>query len=192
MQGEQNSAAANPQRSISFNQNGVSRLLNNTRIDGSSVNYPWLPTNIVYVPPAEGIETVNVATNSYNAEQGLAGGAEVNVSIKSGTNEFHGAGWIFNTDSHFFAQNFFHPTPQNNLGAPRIQWPPAWNLNRGPASYDHTHNFQAFFSSGKPLWERAQMDAKWCRCAVAWRLDSERHTERGKWCTHLCYTEHGK
>ena len=114
LQGEQNSQAANPQRSISYNQNGVSRLLNNTRIDGSSVNYPWLPTNIVYVPPADGIETVNVVTNSYNAEQGLAGGAEVNVSIKSGTNQLHGAGWIFNTDSRFFAQNFFHPTPQNN------------------------------------------------------------------------------
>jgi Carboxypeptidase regulatory-like domain/TonB dependent receptor len=114
MQGEQNSAAANPQRSISFNQNGVSRLLNNTRIDGSSVNYPWLPTNIVYVPPAEGIETVNVATASFNADQGLAGGAAVNVSIRSGTNDFHGGAWIFNTASHFFAQNFFHPTPQNN------------------------------------------------------------------------------
>jgi hypothetical protein len=114
MQGEQNSAAGNPQRAISFNTNGVSRLENNTTIDGSSDNYSWLPTNIVYVPPQEGIETVNVVTNSYNAEQGLAGGAEVNVITKSGTNEFHGSGWIFNTDSHFFAQNFFHPTPQNN------------------------------------------------------------------------------
>ncbi|MBV9674692.1 MAG: carboxypeptidase regulatory-like domain-containing protein, partial [Acidobacteriaceae bacterium] len=114
MAGEQNSAAANPQRSISFNQNGVSRTQNNTRIDGSTVTYPWLPTNIVYVPPAEAIETVNVVTNSYNAEQGLAGGAAVNVTIKSGTNDFHGVGWIFNTDSHFFAQNFFHLTPQNN------------------------------------------------------------------------------
>lgn len=114
MAGEQNSAAANPQRAISFNQNGVSRTQNNTRIDGSMVTYPWLPTNIVYVPPAEAIETVNVVTNSYNAEQGLAGGAAVNVTIKTGTNDFHGVGWIFNTDSHFFAQNFFHTTPQNN------------------------------------------------------------------------------
>ncbi|HEV2664262.1 MAG TPA: carboxypeptidase-like regulatory domain-containing protein, partial [Blastocatellia bacterium] len=42
--GEENSAAGNPQRSISYNVNGVSRLQNNTRIDGSSVIYPWLPT----------------------------------------------------------------------------------------------------------------------------------------------------
>ncbi|MBV8827607.1 MAG: TonB-dependent receptor [Acidobacteriaceae bacterium] len=109
-----NSAAADPGRSFTVNVNGVSRLQNNTRIDGSSITYPWLPANIVYVPPAEAIETVNVVTNSFNAEQGLAGGSEVNVTIKSGTNDFHGSGWIFNTDSHFFAQNFFHPTPQNN------------------------------------------------------------------------------
>ncbi len=109
-----NSAAADPGRSFAINVNGVSRLQNNTRIDGSSITYPWLPTNIVYQPPTEAIDTVNVVTNAFNAEQGLAGGAEVNVTIKSGTNGYHGSGWIFNTDSHFFAQNFFHQTPQNN------------------------------------------------------------------------------
>ena len=56
MQGEQNSAAGSPQRSISFNVNGVSRLQNNTRIDGASVVYPWLPTNTAYVPTAEAIQ----------------------------------------------------------------------------------------------------------------------------------------
>lgn len=65
--GPQNSAAADPGRSISVNVNGVSRLQNNTRIDGSSITYPWLPTNIVYQPPAEAIEAVNVVTNAYNA-----------------------------------------------------------------------------------------------------------------------------
>ncbi len=82
-------------------------------IDGSSVTYPWLPTNIAYVPPAEAIETVNVVTNAFNAEQGLAGGAAVNVIIKSGTNALHGSGWIFDTNSHFKARNFFQTTPQN-------------------------------------------------------------------------------
>jgi hypothetical protein len=39
----------------------------------------------------------------------------------------------------------------NVLGPPRIQWPGAWNLNRGPASYDHTHNFQTYFSLESPF-----------------------------------------
>ena len=74
MAGEQNSAAGSPQRSISFNVNGVSRLQNNTKLDGASVVYPWLPTNTAYVPSSEAIEEVSIVTNSYNAEQGLAGG----------------------------------------------------------------------------------------------------------------------
>jgi hypothetical protein len=114
MQGEQNSAAGSPQRSISFNVNGVSRLQNNTRIDGAGVIYPWLPTNTAYVPTAEAIQEVNIATNSFDAEQGLAGGAAINVQIKSGTNEYHGAGWIYDTNSTFGkARNYFQTTPQN-------------------------------------------------------------------------------
>jgi hypothetical protein len=113
MQGEQNSAAGSPQRSISFNVNGVSRLQNNTRIDGASVIYPWLPTNTAYVPPAEGIQTVNIVTNSFDAEQGLAGGAAINLILKSGTNEIHGAGWVYDTNSALRARNYFQTTPQN-------------------------------------------------------------------------------
>jgi len=115
LQGEQNSAAGSPQRSISFNVNGVSRLQNNTRIDGASVIYPWLPTNTAYVPPTEAIQEVNIVTNSMDAEQGLAGGAAINVIMKSGTNEFHGAGWVYDTNSALRARNFFQAAsqPQN-------------------------------------------------------------------------------
>ncbi len=113
MYGEQNSDAGNPQRSISVNVNGVSRLQNNTKLDGASIVYPYLPTNTVYVPSTEAIETVNIVTNAFNAEQGMAGGAAVNLTIKSGTNDFHGTAWIFNIDSKFKARNFFQTTPQN-------------------------------------------------------------------------------
>ena len=110
--GEDNSAAGNPQRSISYNVNGVSRLQNNTKIDGASIIYPWLPTNTVYVPPAEAIQEVNIVTNAFDAEQGLAGGAAINVSIKSGGNDFHGAGWGYNTNSRFRSRRFFQAANQ--------------------------------------------------------------------------------
>ena len=112
--GEDNSAAGNPQRSISYNVNGVSRLQNNTRIDGASIIYPWLPTNTVYVPPAEAIQEVNIVTNAFDAEQGLAGGAAINVSIKSGGNDFHGAAWGYNTNSRFRSRRFFQAANQVN------------------------------------------------------------------------------
>jgi outer membrane receptor protein involved in Fe transport len=111
LQGEQNSAAGSPQRSISFNVNGVSRLQNNTKLDGASIQYPWLPTNTAYVPSSEAIQEVSIVTNSYNAEQGLAGGAAINVVIKSGTNDFHGTAWGYNNDSSRRARNFFSTSP---------------------------------------------------------------------------------
>lgn len=113
--GEENSAAGNPQRSISYNVNGVSRLQNNTKIDGASVIYPWLPTNTVYVPPAEAIQEVNIVTNAFDAEQGLAGGAAVNVTIKSGGNDFHGAFWGYDTNSRFQSRRFFQPVNQTKI-----------------------------------------------------------------------------
>jgi hypothetical protein len=113
--GEENSAAGNPQRSVSYNVNGVSRLQNNTKIDGASVIYPWLPTNTVYVPPAESIQEVNIVTNAFDAEQGLAGGAAVNVTIKSGTNALHGVGWGYDTNSAFLSRRFFQPVNQKDI-----------------------------------------------------------------------------
>src|SRR6266576_2898456 len=112
---EDNSAAGNPQRSMSFNINGVSRLQNNTKIDGSSVIYPWLPGNTVYVPPSEAIQEVNIVTNAFDAEQGLAGGAAINVSIKTGGNDFHGVGWGYDTNSRFLSRRYFQPTNQAKI-----------------------------------------------------------------------------
>ena len=130
-QGEANSVAGSPQRAISFSANGISSWQNQTRIDGSPVQYTWLPTNTSYVPSAEAIEEVSVVTNSYNADLGMAGGAAVNVVVKSGTNEFHGAGWVYDTNSALRARNAFQTTPDNpknivmqyggNLGGPIIK-----------------------------------------------------------------------
>jgi hypothetical protein len=104
---ELHSDAGNPQRAMGTNVNGVSYSNNNTRLDGATVSYPWLPHIVAYVPPADAIETVNVVSNSFNAEQGMAGGSAINVSIKSGTNEFHGSLHEFHTNSALKARNFF-------------------------------------------------------------------------------------
>ena len=105
---ELHSDAGNPQRAMGTNANGVSYSNNNTRIDGATVSYPWLPHIVAYVPPAESIQTVNVVTNAFDAEQGMAGGAAMNVTIKSGTNQFHGSAWEFHNNSALKARNYFY------------------------------------------------------------------------------------
>ena len=102
------SEAGNPQGSLATNVNGASYNNNNTRIEGTSDLYPWLPEIAAYIPPTEAIQTVNVVTASFDAEQGMAGGSVVNVFIKSGTNQFHGSAWEYNQISALKARNYFY------------------------------------------------------------------------------------
>ena len=107
----QNSLVSNGGEDLVAEVNGTTKSTNNTRIDGASNTNVWLPQHSAYVPPLESIESVNVATNSMDAEQGQAGGAAVNVTIKSGTNDFHGVGFEYNTDSAIQARNVFYNSP---------------------------------------------------------------------------------
>jgi hypothetical protein len=122
------SSSGNPAGSVSYNVNGATAYGNNTKVDGASDIYPWQPQNVMMVPPAESVEAVSVVTNSFDAEQGAAAGAAINVTLKSGTNQFHGAAWEYHTNSDLKARNFFYygaNNPKNilnqfglNLGGP--------------------------------------------------------------------------
>jgi hypothetical protein len=105
---EAHSDAGNPQRSMVTQSNGMPQSGNNTKLDGATISYPWLPRLVAYLPPVEAIETVNVVSSSFDAEQGMAGGAAMNVTIKSGTNELHGAAWEYHTNSQLKARNYFY------------------------------------------------------------------------------------
>jgi hypothetical protein len=106
------SVPTNPSRALAFNVNGASRSSNNTRIDGASSTLIQLPHVVAYVPSLESIETVNVVTNSFDAEQGLAGGAAISVQTKSGTNNVHGALFEYHTNQHLKAKPFILPAGQ--------------------------------------------------------------------------------
>src|SRR5713226_5144009 len=115
---EAHSVPSNPSRALVFNVNGASRSSNNIRIDGVSTTNVWLPHVAAYVPALESLETVNVVTSSFDAEQGLAGGSVINVQIKSGTNALHGAAYEYHNDQHVLANSFFDP-PGTSKGKSR-------------------------------------------------------------------------
>jgi hypothetical protein len=104
----QNAVSGSPGRSLNTNINGTTNTSNNTRLDGALNMRGTLPAQSLYVPPAESIQTVNVSTNNFDAEQGLAGGAAINVVTKSGTNEFHGAVFEHHTNGRLTDRNFFN------------------------------------------------------------------------------------
>ena len=106
-------ALGSPMRPIAHNVNGTPTSNNNNRVDGAFNTRAHQPNQVIYVPPAESIETVNIATNSFDAEQGFAGGATVTVTTKSGTNEFHGVLFHNLRNSIFNAREFFYVGERN-------------------------------------------------------------------------------
>jgi hypothetical protein len=106
----QNAETDTPTRSLSTNVNGQNRNNNGTRTDGATNLNIWLPHHNVYVSPAETIDTVNISTNNFDAEQGMAGGAAVTVITKSGTNEFKGSAFEFYNSDKLNATPYYFGT----------------------------------------------------------------------------------
>ncbi len=108
------SVPSNPSRSLQYEVNGTVSASNNVRLDGATQYNIWLPHITAYVPALESIETVNVVTNSFDAEQGLAGGTAINVQVKSGTNEIHGSAFWYTNNNKTKAKPFFTPPGERN------------------------------------------------------------------------------
>ena len=102
-----NAETDTPARSLATNVNGQANTTNSTRTDGATNMNIWLPNHNMYISPAETIETVNVSTSSFDAEQGMAGGAAVTVVTKSGTNQFKGSGFEFYNSEKLNARPYF-------------------------------------------------------------------------------------
>src|SRR5213593_3713952 len=97
-----NSFAANPTRSVNFSVNGTPTNINNFSIDGTN-SRGVIDSAFTYIPALEAVQEVSVVTNSFDAEQGLAGGAAIALQIKSGSNAVHGSLFGFHTDQHMKA-----------------------------------------------------------------------------------------
>jgi hypothetical protein len=106
------SVGTNPSRALYFAVNGGDHYQNNTRIDGATTMNVWLPDIVAMVPTLESIATVNVSTNSFDAETGFTGGANIGVQTKSGANQAHGAAFESHTDNALKARPFFLPSNQ--------------------------------------------------------------------------------
>jgi len=78
-------------------------------LDGAPNNSGAGNNDIAYVPPVDAVEEFKIQTNSYDAQYGHNGGGVVNVSLKSGTNAFHGTGYEFLRRQQLDANSF-----QNN------------------------------------------------------------------------------
>jgi hypothetical protein len=115
-------------RDASFNVNGLRSSLNNFMVDGVDNNAygtsnQGFSNQVVQLNP-DAVEEFRVVTNNFSAEYGRAGGAVINASVRSGTNDFHGSAWEFLRNTKLNAVGFFRPSTgvkpvlvQNQFGA---------------------------------------------------------------------------
>jgi len=89
--------------------NGLPWSGNYYMVDGVHNTEP-LNSFISITPPLDSIDSFKVETSNPNAEYGSFGGAIVNLTIKSGTNSFHGGVFDFLRNNALNARDFFANT----------------------------------------------------------------------------------
>jgi len=116
----QNSIAS--KRDASFNVNGLRSTYNNFLLDGVDNNSygtsnQGFSSQVVQLSP-DAVTEFKVETSNYSAEFGRSGGATINVSLRSGTNDFHGTLWEFHRNTVLNARGFF--ANRNRLAKPNL------------------------------------------------------------------------
>ena len=95
--------------------NGGQNRNNEFLLDGAPNNANQGGNNIAYVPPADAVQEFKVQTNSYDAQYGRTAGGVINMSLKSGTNSFHGVVYDFMRRKGLAANSFL----LNSRSAPK-------------------------------------------------------------------------
>ena len=103
----QNAETDTPQRTLNMTVNGQAGAANTTLTDGTRNVNVGMPYHNIYVPPAETIDTVNITTGSMDAEQGMASGAAITVTTKSGSNILKGSAFEFFNNEKLNARPYY-------------------------------------------------------------------------------------
>ena len=86
--------------------NGAREQSNNFLLEGVDNNDPYI-NQYVALPSIDAVQEFKVQSSDYSAEFGRSGGAQVNVILKSGSNQFHGGLFEFLRNRNLDAKNFF-------------------------------------------------------------------------------------
>jgi len=83
--------------------NGRSYTGNLVMVDGMNVTSPIQNGNIILAPIPDAVQEASLQTNSWDAEDNLGSSILIQVTTKSGSNQFHGTGSLFYTNQNFQA-----------------------------------------------------------------------------------------
>src|SRR5882724_7091429 len=93
---------------VDFSVNGNNTTGNLFLVDGVNNNDVGSNRTIVIYPSIDSIQEFKLLRNSYGPEYGQAMGAIVNITTKSGTNQFHGGAFYFGRNDALNATDYFN------------------------------------------------------------------------------------
>jgi hypothetical protein len=111
-----NSLPSGQTATIPFSINGTRNSGSGWTIDGADNVDRGSNLSLINTPSIDSIAEFKVQRGTYSAESGRAGGGQISVITKSGTNEFHGDIFEFVRNSAFSANNFYSNANRLNLG----------------------------------------------------------------------------
>ena len=138
---------------------GGGRPLSNLMMaDGSNNTGIGLGRTIVSFSP-ETVQEFTVQTSAFSAEYGQTGGGIINVTTKSGTNEFHGTGLWYNRNPDFAAAPW--QTGTANRSVPTLKYNQFSLSGGGPVYIPKVYNGQNktfWFAAFEPWYRRDRLD----------------------------------
>ncbi|MBV9613647.1 MAG: carboxypeptidase regulatory-like domain-containing protein, partial [Acidobacteriaceae bacterium] len=93
--------------------NGRSYTGNRVIVDGMDATSNIQNGNIIYAPPPDAVQEMSLQSNSWDAENNLGSSLLIQVTTKSGTNQFHGTGSYLFTNQDLLARTVFTPASYN-------------------------------------------------------------------------------
>ena len=91
---------------LNLSVNGQRMFDNNYKLDGVSMISGFV-NGSTFVPSLEALQEISIQTGQYSAALGTFSGAQVDMVVKSGTNQLHGSLYDFVRNDKFNARQFF-------------------------------------------------------------------------------------
>ena len=128
---------------VDLSVSGGSVTGNAWTVDGANNNDVGSNRTILVTPSVDAIEEFKIHRNSYGPEFGGAGGAQINLVTRGGTNDWKGSVYAFHRNDSFNETNFFlEQSGQDTENLDRLDY--GFTLG-GPIVKDKVH----FFISGE-------------------------------------------
>src|SRR3982751_1674236 len=130
-----------------FDNAGTSGIVTGGASGGNEFSLDGSPNmangrRVAFVPPAGAVQEFKVETASFDAASGHTGGANVNVTLKSGTNAFTGSAYTYYRSDKLSETDFFLKRSQQPK--PKLSYKRPGGTIGGPIAKNRTFFFAAF------------------------------------------------